>query len=171
MCIRDSIGTPRRRARSRNSSPRSSAAQSGRPPGCLLYTSSRLMRFDTTAGDRAISRPAADMFPVRATREKISRSVMAVTEGSSRVLRRGSIRSFSLLEIMLRGVDTVSSNSRQFEEYCSGARVIGRGMVVDSPETGFALELTSVLDHSTSLSPPLQRDRGSLPPPRMPSCR
>jgi hypothetical protein len=36
------------------------------------------MRFDTTAGDNPISRPAADMLAVRATRAKMSRSLMAV---------------------------------------------------------------------------------------------
>jgi hypothetical protein len=37
------------------------------------------MRLEMTAGDRPISRPAADMLPVRATRANISRSLMAVT--------------------------------------------------------------------------------------------
>jgi hypothetical protein len=37
------------------------------------------MRFDTTAGDNPMSRPAADMLPVRATRAKMSRSLMTDT--------------------------------------------------------------------------------------------
>jgi hypothetical protein len=37
------------------------------------------MRLETTAGDKPISRPAADMLPVRATRAKMSKSLIAVT--------------------------------------------------------------------------------------------
>jgi hypothetical protein len=40
------------------------------------------MRFETTAGDRPISRPAIDMLPVRATRANMSKSLIAVTLGS-----------------------------------------------------------------------------------------
>jgi hypothetical protein len=40
------------------------------------------MRLETTAGERLISRPAADILPVRATRAKISRSEMAVMFGT-----------------------------------------------------------------------------------------
>jgi len=53
------------------------------------------MRFETTAGERPISRPAADILPVRATRAKISRSVMAVTALSSRLARLKRMRTFS----------------------------------------------------------------------------
>src|SRR5690606_26864853 len=96
-------------------------------------SSRRLTRFETTAGDSPISRPAADIFPVRATRAKISRSVMAVTALSPRNARSRPLYALHTEEFIMPANDqSVSLGLTRQDEYCSAVLKI-RG--ADVPKT------------------------------------